>query len=186
MPDTDTFAEDQRHLFRQVYHGVIDGWAGPLDRPEFERYRPIAARIDASVHSFLVQLRGDGGIDPHRIAPKANPGLDFFNIDWSLEHAYPLSGKDRQHLPTEVVTFLERVESASAVAKLAAADRTHTDVLAGFYRDVFGVIEADHVLVPLEFDDQGEPDGERTDIAPGLVAGWDAFLTLTTGGGGSP
>lgn len=184
MPDlipvtTGTAREDQQDLYEYIYHVVCGNWAGPLDRPEFEHLRPIPARIDASVHSFLVQLRGDGGIDPHRLAPKTNPDLDLFDLGWSLEHAYPLNGKGHEHLPAEAVAFLDAVEAAAGRAKIAPDGRirVYLDVLTGFYRDVFAVIEASYVLVPLNFNEGGNLVGARADIAPGLVAGWDAFLT---------
>lgn len=162
----------QDDLVRQLVYSIGATWAGPMPPDVRHRLDPQPARLEGVVHSLLVNLEGNGGVEPHVLAPKGDPGFDLLGQDdYTLHYAYPLDGERLAGLPDAAVAFLVAVREAHDETirqgfPLRAA-------VGYFIAAVCRAIEAGYELRPLETDeDTGEVLSEGDDIAPGLA---DAF-----------
>jgi hypothetical protein len=186
MTDTER-AETQRELVNQLVHSIARTWAGPMPVDMADRYEAIGARLAGVVHSLFVNLRGHGGIQPHRLSPKGQPAVDFFDLPWSLEHAYPIAEEKLRTLePQAAVDFLRTVEGAANDVEGAAfrSGSTHREAINDFLLTVCTILERGYELVPLIFDTRGNFVREAGDIAPGLAEAFAPGGWAVIGGSG--
>lgn len=158
----------QKEFVNQLVYVIAEGWSGPMpaDLPHMDS---IHERVTGAVHSLIVNLEGFGGIQPHRLSPKHIPNLDLLGQSWSLR--YPVPEGDSQELIAARL-FMQGIDDAVVEAEALAAvyNLPHRQVLDHFLAAVCRSIEEGYVLVPQFYDEDGEPESEGDDIAPGLAA----------------
>lgn len=176
-PDADRVA-DQSEVVEQLVHVVAPEWSVVFERPDLVCYNELPERLNAVVRHVLTELDGNGGIQPHRLAPHGKPGIDLFDDRAALcNYPHIGDGRDELNISDDALAFVAAVRSAQVRVMAAEAQAEDDDprravgaLLTSFCR----VIEAGYVLVPQFYDDDGELGSEGQDIAPGLTA---AFTT---------
>ncbi len=174
--ETTTTDRDQHDLVQQLVHSVARSWSGTFDRPELVRYNHLPERLDGIVHSVLVELDGDGGVQPHRLAPKSNPELDLFAGVHSLRHAYP-PNENSHTLSAEMRIFVDALWlTRNRVIGIDTATEPEDvrSVVGSFLIALCLMIEANYELVPQYYNDDGDFESDGLDVAPGLTAAFTA------------
>lgn len=174
-------AADQQDLVDQLVHGVTESWSKTFDRPELLRYNQLPNRLDGVVHSVLVQLDGDGGVQPHRLSPKGT-NVDLFAGEGSPRYAYPPTDDTDGETPAETLAFINALWSIRN--RVVDAVPTTSDAVTRFavgslLAELCELLEASYELVPQFFDDEGDHESESVDIAPGLTAAFKAEWAQT-------
>lgn len=164
-------SEDQRCLVDQLAFVVGESWLRPMSG-RLAYLDPIPRRLDGIVHSLLVELDGDGGINRHRLASKTHPDVDLLALNWSPRFAYPLMGsKPPPSVPAALGDLLAAIEERR---NSYPAEQPAVAVVGDFITHVLHAIEQDFTLNPIYVDDDGRPNGEGADIAPGLSMAFGA------------
>lgn len=176
--DADRVA-DQSEVVEQLVHVVAPEWSVAFERPDLVCYNELPERLNAVVRSVLTELDGEGDIQPHRLTPQSNPGVDLFDKDRAALRDYPYigNGRDARSINNDTLAFVTAIQSAQdrviadpGQPEVDNVRRAVGELLAG----ICEIIEAGYVLVPQFYDDDGELESEGQDIAPGLTA---AFTT---------
>lgn len=166
---------EQRDVAVQFVHVVAQSWSKNFT-DDLANFNNLRDRLEGVVHTVLVQLSGNGGVDAFRLTPKSQPELDLFDLDWSLQHAYPLddsaSGTPDPDGPPAAVELLRAIYrcqlAIEGAPSVSPAESVHR-FLAGICR----ILEEGYLLVSLYFDEEGQFESEGRNVAPGLTVAFE-------------
>lgn len=175
----ETGMSDQSDVVEQLVRIVAPNWYKVFDRPDLVHYNDMTERLNATVRSVFVELDGNGGIQPHRLAPQGNPGIDLFDDNRAAFCNFPYlgTGPDALHTDRDALALLAAVSAARERIINGAKWDANTDprhAVGALLTAICEIIEAGYVLVPQFYDDDGEFEEEGDDIAPGLTAAFTA------------